>query len=70
MLVISRHAEEAFIIGDNIEVKVLDIGTKKVRLGIAAPADTLVLRSELVGQDWKRPRKCAGGIEEPAPAGE
>ncbi len=37
MLILSRKEEESIIINGNIEVKVLEIGEGKVRLGIKAP---------------------------------
>ncbi|MPM27919.1 Translational regulator CsrA [bioreactor metagenome] len=47
MLVISRKAGESFIIGDNIEVTVFETSGDKVKLGISAPRDIKVIRSEL-----------------------
>lgn len=48
MLVLRRKAGEAFLLGDRITVTVLGVepnGT--VNLGIDAPRDVLILRSEL-----------------------
>lgn len=47
MLVLSRKVEESILIGDNIEVKVLDVIGDKVQIGISAPKEITVLRSEL-----------------------
>ncbi len=47
MLVVSRKANESFVIGDNIVVTVLKIVGGKVSLGIEAPRDVDVRRSEL-----------------------
>ena len=47
MLVLSRHRDERLLIGDNIVVTVVDIRGDKVRLGIDAPADVPVHRSEV-----------------------
>lgn len=47
MLVISRRNEECILIGDDIEVVVLQIDTATVKLGINAPKHIKVLRSEL-----------------------
>ncbi len=38
MLILSRRCGESIIIGDDIEVFVVDIGDGKVRLGVAGPA--------------------------------
>lgn len=47
MLVLTRKLEESLIIGDNIEVKVLEIRGDHVRLGIVAPRQVSVYRTEL-----------------------
>ncbi|MBX9600798.1 MAG: carbon storage regulator [Bryobacteraceae bacterium] len=48
MLVIRRRAGESFLIGDNIEVEVLDVGTNYVKLGIRAPRTVAILRREML----------------------
>ncbi|MEO7653172.1 MAG: carbon storage regulator, partial [Bryobacteraceae bacterium] len=47
MLVIRRRAGERFLIGDNVEVEVLEVGATQVKLGIRAPREITVLRSEI-----------------------
>ena len=47
MLVLSRNLEEAIMIGDEVEVRVLEIRGDKVRLGIKAPAEIPVHRKEV-----------------------
>lgn len=47
MLILSRKKDEAIIIGDNIEIRVIEIRGDQVRLGITAPADVKVYRKEL-----------------------
>jgi carbon storage regulator len=48
MLVLSRKVGEKIIIGDGIEVTVTKIlGGNKVQLGVSAPADCRIRRSEL-----------------------
>lgn len=47
MLVLTRGLNEAVMIGDQIEVTVVDIKGGKVRLGIAAPAAVAVHRKEV-----------------------
>ena len=48
MLVLSRHVGEVIKIGDNIEVVVVEILQNKVRLGINAPREVRIMRSELL----------------------
>jgi carbon storage regulator len=47
MLVLSRLKEEAIMIGDAIEVRVLDVRGDRVRLGILAPPEVSVHRKEV-----------------------
>lgn len=47
MLVVTRRTDERIIIADNIEISVLEIGKDKVKIGINAPRDVKVIRSEL-----------------------
>jgi carbon storage regulator len=47
MLVLSRHRDETIIIGDEIELTVVDIRGDKVRLGIKAPPHIAVHRKEV-----------------------
>lgn len=48
MLVLSRKLGESIRIGDNITVTVVDIDRNKIRLGIEAPRDVPVYRTELL----------------------
>ncbi len=47
MLVLSRQRDETIMIGDDIEITVVDIRGDKVRLGINAPARIAVHRKEV-----------------------
>lgn len=47
MLVLSRQRDETIMIGDDIEITVVDIRGEKVRLGINAPAHVPVHRKEV-----------------------
>jgi carbon storage regulator CsrA len=48
MLILSRKADESIIIADTITVKVISIDKGVVKLGIDAPHNIRVLRSELI----------------------
>jgi carbon storage regulator len=48
MLILSRRIDESILIGDDIEVVVLEIRGNQVRLGVEAPAEITVLRDELL----------------------
>ena len=47
MLVLSRQRDETIMIGDDIEITVVDIRGEKVRLGINAPPHVPVHRKEV-----------------------
>ena len=47
MLVLSRQRDETIMIGDTIEITVVDIRGDKVRLGITAPKEIAVHRKEV-----------------------
>jgi carbon storage regulator len=50
VLVVTRRRDEAIVIGEGIEVRVLRIGREGVRLGITAPPHVSVHRSEIYDQ--------------------
>ena len=47
MLVISRKINESITIGDNIVVTILDIEGDRIKIGIDAPRDLIILRQEI-----------------------
>lgn len=47
MLVLTRKADESIMIGDDIEVKLLDIKENQVKVGISAPKNVAVHRREV-----------------------
>ena len=47
MLVLSRQKDESIIIGDDVEVTIVDVRGDKVRLGITAPKNISVHRREV-----------------------
>lgn len=47
MLVLTRKENESIMIGDDIEVKVLDLRENQVKIGIVAPRSIAVHRREV-----------------------
>jgi carbon storage regulator len=47
MLVLTRKTNQSIMIGDDIEVSVLSVVGEKVRIGIQAPSDVPVFRTEI-----------------------
>ncbi len=60
MLVLSRQRDETIMIGDDVEITIVDIRGEKVRLGINAPAHIPVHRKE-VYDAIKREKIASGG---------
>jgi len=48
MLVLSRRKNESIVIDSNIEITILEIRGSQIRLGIEAPKDVPICRSELL----------------------
>ena len=48
MLVLARKVEESILIGDDIEIMVVRLEGKRVHLGITAPREVKIMRSELL----------------------
>ena len=63
MLVLSRQRDESIIIGDEIEIKVVDIRGDKVRLGITAPKEISVHRKEVYDAIRRQGRKVTQVIK-------
>jgi carbon storage regulator len=59
MLVLSRQKDETIIIGDNIEITVVDIRGDKVRLGVSAPKEISVHRKEVYEAIRRENREAA-----------
>ena len=62
MLVLSRQRDETIMIGDDVEITVVDIRGDKVRLGITAPRHIQVHRKE-VYEAIKRENQQAAGLK-------
>jgi carbon storage regulator len=63
MLVFRRQPGESFLIGDNVEVRILQVGRGFVKIGVIAPREVEVYRSEIAGlnreaaaTDWSSPQ--------------
>ena len=63
MLVISRKAGESFLLSDNIRISILSIGSEKVSVGIDAPPEVLIVRTELA-ETIRANKDSVAGIDE------
>ena len=62
MLVLSRQRDETIMIGDDIEITVVDVRGDKVRLGINAPSSVPVHRKEIY-EEIKRENREAMRVQ-------
>ena len=68
MLVLSRRRDETIMIGDDVELTVVDIRGDKVRLGITAPIRIAVHRKEIFDA-IRRENEAAARLSERDAAG-
>ena len=47
MLILNRKIGEAIIIGEDIEITILEVEENRVKIGIDAPRDINILRKEI-----------------------
>ena len=47
MLVLSRQKDESIMIGDEVEITIVDVRGDKVRIGVTAPRSVSVHRKEV-----------------------
>ncbi len=62
MLVLTRQRDERIVIGDDVEIVVVDIRGDKVRLGVVAPHTVSVHRKEIY-EAIRRENQDASGMQ-------
>jgi carbon storage regulator len=67
MLVLTRKIHQSIVIGDDVEVVVLEVRGEQVRLGIRAPKDVAVHRKEIYEQILEENRGAADVRPEDVP---
>lgn len=60
MLVVTRKQDEGLIISDDIEITVLEITKDKVKIGVSAPKEVKIIRSEL--KDARQTNELAASV--------
>ncbi len=70
MLILSRKTNERIIIGEDIEIAVVDIRGDQVKIGIVAPKNVKVYRQEVFDAIQEENRKAAGATTEALPSWE
>ncbi len=66
MLVFTRRRNEAIIVADGIEIRVLRVSKDAVRLGVSAPPEVPVHRQEVYDQIREENRRAAAPTLLPA----
>jgi carbon storage regulator len=47
MLVLTRRPNESFFVGENVNIKVLEVKGSQVKIGIEAPRDIQIVRDDV-----------------------
>lgn len=63
MLALSRKKDEAIVINDNIEVKILEIKGDQVKIGISAPKSVPIYREEVFIQIQEANKEAAESVD-------
>ncbi len=67
MLVLSRKPGEKIFIGNDITLTIVKIDGNKVRLGLEAPQEVLILREEIAKKNQDQAAEAAEPAPEPSP---
>lgn len=67
MLVLSRQRDETIMIGDDVQITVVDIRGDKVRLGITAPKSVAVHRREVYDAIQRENRFAVARVTDKSP---
>ena len=68
MLVLTRHANQKIVIGEDITITVLEVRGDQVRIGIDAPREIRVHREEIAEALRRQSEEQAAEPEPEAPA--
>ena len=64
MLALSRKQGESIVIGNNIEITVLETKGDQVKIGISAPKSVPVYRKEIYAQIQEENREAVANLDE------
>lgn len=63
MLALSRKKDEAIVINDDIEIKVIEIKGDQVKIGIRAPKSVPIYRKEVYVQIQEANKAAANSVD-------
>ncbi|SHG54244.1 carbon storage regulator, CsrA [Thermosyntropha lipolytica DSM 11003] len=64
MLVLGRRKGESIIIGDDIEISIIDIQNEVVKIGINAPRQVSIVRKEIYEEVREANREAVRNVRE------
>ncbi|HUI69355.1 MAG TPA: carbon storage regulator CsrA [Spirochaetia bacterium] len=67
MLILARRIGESIMIGDQVEISVVDIKGDQVKLGISAPSQVKVYRREVYAAIQEENRAAAANVPKSLP---
>ena len=59
MLVITRKKGESILLGEDIEITIVNLDDQNVKIAIAAPREVIILRKELLKQVGEENKNAA-----------
>lgn len=63
MLALSRKRDEAIIVNNNIEIKIIEIKGDQVKIGISAPKNIPIYRKEVYLQIQQANKEAANSVQ-------
>ncbi|MEN6460751.1 MAG: carbon storage regulator CsrA [Syntrophomonas sp.] len=63
MLVLTRKKDETIVIGDDIEITIVDVQGDNVRIGINAPKSVTIYRKEIYEEIQAENRQAAQNLD-------
>ena len=62
MLVLTRRPNESFLVGENVNIKVLEVKGSQVKIGIDAPREIQIVRDDVKSAVAKTPPPARGRL--------
>ena len=63
MLALARKVNESIVIGNNIEITILEVKGDQIKIGVDAPKSVPIYRKELYLQIQEENKKAGGNVD-------